>query len=74
MPDKDEPKVTFTDRRKISAEGEIRPEAAAQEEADRREAEQREAASKAPQSNVTQFPGNAASYAAGFRSTKAGAS
>ncbi len=32
MPDKDEPKVTFTDRRKISAEGEIRPEAAALEE------------------------------------------
>ena len=61
MPDREEPKVTFTDRRKISSEGEIRPEAAAaQEETNRREAEQREAVGKAPQSNVTQFPGSAA--------------
>ncbi len=48
MPEK-EPQVTFTDRRKISSDGEIRPEAAAeQQEASRREAERREAASAAP--------------------------
>ena len=46
MPEK-EPQVTFTDRRKISSDGEIRPEAVAEEEAARREAERREAASKA---------------------------
>ena len=38
MPEK-EPQVTFTDRRKISSDGEIRPEAAAQSAADRLEAE-----------------------------------
>lgn len=43
MPEK-EPQITFTDRRKISSEGEIRPEAAAQEEAERREAASRQAA------------------------------
>ncbi len=48
MPDK-EPQVTFTDRRKISSDGEIRPEAAAEQEANRREAEQREAARQAAQ-------------------------
>jgi hypothetical protein len=48
MPDK-EPQVTFTDRRKISSDGEIRPEAVAEEEANRREAEKREAASKPTQ-------------------------
>lgn len=36
-----EPQVTFTDRRKISVDGEIRPEAAAQEELERREEESR---------------------------------
>lgn len=46
MPDK-EPQVTFTDRRKISSDGEIRPEAAAEHEANRRETEQREATKKA---------------------------
>ena len=60
MPDREEPKIAFTDRRKISSEGEIRPEAAAQEEMDRREAE-RSQADKAPQSKVKEFPGNAAS-------------
>ncbi|MEO6828569.1 MAG: DUF1844 domain-containing protein [Acidobacteriaceae bacterium] len=49
MPEK-EPQVTFTDRRKISADGEIRPEAVAEEEANRRQAEQREAAASAAQS------------------------
>lgn len=38
MPEK-ETQVTFTDRRKISSDGEIRPEAAAQSAADRLEAE-----------------------------------
>ena len=38
MPEK-EPEVTVTDRRKISSDGEIRPEAAAQSAADRLEAE-----------------------------------
>lgn len=42
MADK-EPQVTFTDRRKISSDGEIRPEAAAQSEADHREADRRDA-------------------------------
>lgn len=37
MPEK-EPKVTFIDRRKISSEGEIRPEARAEEESEKREA------------------------------------
>lgn len=36
-----EPPVTFTDRRKISLDGEIRPEAVAQEETERKEAENR---------------------------------
>jgi len=45
-----EPQVTFIDRRKISSEGEIRPEALAEEqEANRRQAEQRETAAKAAQ-------------------------
>ena len=57
MPEK-EPQVTFTDRRKISSDGEIRPEAVAEEEANRREAEKHEAAS-----NATQPP--ASSVAAG---------
>lgn len=48
MPDK-EPQITFTDRRKISSEGEIRPEAAAQEEAERREAASRPAPPKPAQ-------------------------
>jgi hypothetical protein len=48
MPEK-EPQVTFTDRRKISLDGEIRPEAAAQQEADLREAERRQKQSPAPQ-------------------------
>lgn len=48
MPDK-EPQVTFTDRRKISSDGEIRPEAVAEEEANRREAEKHEAANKPTQ-------------------------
>lgn len=40
MPDREkEPQVTFTDRRKISSDGEIRPEAAAQAEAERRQTE-----------------------------------
>lgn len=47
MPDK-EPQVTFTDRRKISLDGEIRPEAAAQQEADLREAERRQKQSPPP--------------------------
>jgi len=38
-----EPQVTFTDRRKISSDGEIRPEAAAQSAAEQREAREREA-------------------------------
>ena len=46
MPEK-EPQVTFIDRRKISSEGEVRPEAIAEEEANRRQAEQREAAKAA---------------------------
>lgn len=58
MPDREEPKIAFTDRRKISSEGEIRPEAAAQEETDRREAERRQA-EKSTWSNVTEFPGGA---------------
>lgn len=49
MPEK-EPQVTFIDRRKISSDGEIRPEAVAEEEANRRQAEQREAAARAAQS------------------------
>lgn len=51
MPEK-EPQVTFTDRRKISSDGEIRPEAAAKNEEDRQAARQREAANevKAPNS------------------------
>jgi hypothetical protein len=68
MPEK-EPEVTFTDRRKISSDGEIRPEAAAHSaaehrERERREAEQRESAaaqknagSTAPQ-NVASAPVN----------------
>ena len=54
MSDK-EPQVTFTDRRKISSDGEIRPEAAAEQEANRREMEQRDAAKKAatPAPNAT---------------------
>ena len=48
MPEK-EPEVTFTDRRKISSDGEIRPEALVEEEANRRQAEQREVANKAVQ-------------------------
>ena len=44
-----EPQVTFIDRRKISSDGEVRPEALAEEEANRRQAEQREAAAKAAQ-------------------------
>ncbi len=48
MPEK-EPQVTFTDRRKISSDGEIRPQAAAEEEANRRQQEQREAASRQSQ-------------------------
>ncbi len=48
MPEK-EPQVTFTDRRKISSDGEIRPEAVAEEEANRRQEEQREAARKVAQ-------------------------
>jgi hypothetical protein len=47
MPEK-EPQVTFTDRRKISSDGEIRPEAAAEQEANRRQEEQRAAAHPAP--------------------------
>jgi hypothetical protein len=47
MPEK-EPQVTFTDRRKISSDGEIRPEAAAEQEANRRQEEQRAAAQPAP--------------------------
>ena len=39
-----EPQVTFTDRRKISSDGEIRPEAAAQSATDREEANRRDAA------------------------------
>lgn len=46
MPEK-EPQVTFTDRRKISSDGEIRPEAAVAEEVYRRETEQREAIRRA---------------------------
>lgn len=42
-----EPQVAFIDRRKISSEGEIRPEAAAEEEAARQKAEQN-AAEKTP--------------------------
>lgn len=42
MPEQ-EPQVTFTDRRKISSDGEIRPEAAAQSAAEHRETERREA-------------------------------
>lgn len=46
MPEK-EPQVTFTDRRKISSDGEIRPEAVVEEEeAARHEAERRETAAK----------------------------
>lgn len=52
MPEK-EPPVTFTDRRKISSEGEIRPEAIAEEEAARKEAEQRESAKQAVQPTPT---------------------
>ncbi len=48
MPEK-EPQVTFIDRRKISSDGEVRPEAVAEEEAARRQAEQREAAAKTAQ-------------------------
>jgi hypothetical protein len=47
MPEK-EPQVTFTDRRKISSDGEIRPEAAAEQESNRRLEEQRAAAQPAP--------------------------
>ncbi len=42
MPEK-EPQVAFIDRRKISSDGEIRPEAAADQEAGRLEASRREA-------------------------------
>lgn len=45
MPEK-EPQVAFIDRRKISSEGEIRPEAAAEEEAARQKAEQSAAEKK----------------------------
>src|SRR5665213_2878505 len=48
MPEK-EPQVTFTDRRKISSDGEIRPEALAEQEENRRQQEQREAAARAAQ-------------------------
>lgn len=48
MPEK-EPQVTFIDRRKISSDGEVRPEAVAEEEANRRQEEQRAAAAKAAQ-------------------------
>jgi Domain of unknown function (DUF1844) len=50
MPEK-EPQITFTDRRKISSEGEIRPEAAAQAEAERREAASRQVTPKPAQSS-----------------------
>ncbi len=55
MPEK-EPQVTFTDRRKISSDGEIRPEAAAKNEEERQAARQREAANevKPPASPVVQ--------------------
>jgi hypothetical protein len=49
MPDK-EPQVTFTDRRKISSDGEIRPEAAAKEESEQREATKQ--AAQPPASSV----------------------
>lgn len=45
MPEK-EPQVTFTDRRKISSDGEIRPDAAAKNEEDRLATRQREAANE----------------------------
>jgi hypothetical protein len=54
-----EPQVTFTDRRKISSDGEIRPEAAAQSAAEHREAEQRHSAVDAERnkaSGSTQSP------------------
>ena len=57
MADK-EPQVTFTDRRKISSDGEIRPEAAAQSEADRREADRRDAERQdAARREAEKFPG-----------------
>lgn len=67
MPER-EPQVTFTDRRKISSDGEIRPEAAAQSaaehrETERMEAEKREAAASATQksaSSIVQPPASAA--------------
>lgn len=71
MPEQ-EPQVTFTDRRKISSDGEIRPEAAAQSAADhreteRREAEQREAAATARKNvgSVAQAPVLAVASSAG---------
>lgn len=59
MPDK-EPQVTFTDRRKISSDGEIRPEAVAEEEANRREAEKHEAANKSAQAAASSAASSAA--------------
>lgn len=56
MPDK-EPQVTFTDRRKISSDGEIRPEAMAEEKENRRQEEQREA-SRAAQPPTTTAAGD----------------
>lgn len=56
-----EPQVTFTDRRKISSDGEIRPEAAAeQRQAEQQEAQQREAATRAasaPSGSKASTPG-----------------
>lgn len=59
-----EPQVTFTDRRKISSDGEIRPEAAAeQRQAEQQEAQQREAvmrAAAAPSGPKASTPGESA--------------
>jgi len=63
MPEK-EPPITFTDRRKISSEGEIRPEAVAEEEAARKEAAQRETANKTAQSTAAPEAASAVSSTA----------
>ncbi|MHB8302221.1 MAG: DUF1844 domain-containing protein [Acidobacteriaceae bacterium] len=60
MPEKEQ-QVTFTDRRKISSDGEIRPEAAAQSAAEsleyeRREAEKREAAAQEKPKDLAPTP------------------
>lgn len=67
-----EPQVTFTDRRKISVDGEIRPEAVAQEELERREEENRKTQAPAATQPAKESPREAGPSEASRISTNSG--